>query len=86
MYRRAFPKNFISRARIKRMIAKQVASTERDIRLTQDLTTLIEASTTLKAGTSLTLEELSIKSPADPYADPDIQLIIEPTATLIIAC
>jgi len=75
----------INRARIKRLIQREIDSVQRDIRFTQGLTTLVEAGTTLQAGTSITLEELSIKSPTNPYADPDIILTIEPTATLSIS-
>ena len=75
----------INKARINRIITRQIESIQRDIRFTQGLTTLIEANTTLQAGTSLTLEELSIAAPADLGRDPAIQLMIEETATLSIS-
>ena len=75
----------INRARIQRIIQREVETVQRDIRFTQGLTTLVEGNTTLQAGTSLTLTELSIAAPADPFADPDIQLLIEETATLSIS-
>ena len=75
----------INRARIQRIIQREGETVQRDIRFTQGLTTLVEANTTLQAGTSLTLTELSIAAPADPFADPDIQLLIEETATLSIS-
>ena len=75
----------INRARIKRLIQREIDSVQRDIRFTQGLVTLVEGNTTLQAGTSLTLTELSIAEPADLGSDPDIQLMIEETATLSIS-